>query len=220
MRGSVILSGSIHLVALISVFFIRPPAAFVVPGPDVVQVALVDPSASPIVPTPEPPQPKAPEPEEQIEPEPEKGVKIEPPKPKKKEPPRKEQPPPKPAPSRTPILSSAQVGNAGLRGDVGVDAGNFEFTYYLVLIRNKIAGNWSPPAGLSTGGNPVRAVVYFRVGRGGQISAMRIESASGVEVFDRSATRAVTISDPLPPLPLGFPGGDLGVHFGFEWESP
>jgi hypothetical protein len=24
----------------------------------------------------------------------------------------------------------------------------------------------------------------------------------------------------MPPLPAGFPGGDLGVHFGFEWESP
>ena len=221
MRNSVILSGGIHLVAVTAIYLVRPPAAFVIPGPDVVQVALVDPNATTVPPTPTPPEPTPPEPEEeQIEPEPEKGVKIEPAKPKKKEPPRKQAPPPKPSPSRSPLLSSAAVGTAGLRGDVGVDAGDFEFTYYLVLIRNKIAANWSPPAGLSTGGNQVRAVVYFRVGRGGEISAIRLESASGTEVFDRSATRAVTLSDPLPPLPLGFPGGDLGVHFGFEWESP
>ena len=24
----------------------------------------------------------------------------------------------------------------------------------------------------------------------------------------------------LPPLPLGYAGSELGVHFGFEWESP
>jgi hypothetical protein len=28
------------------------------------------------------------------------------------------------------------------------------------------------------------------------------------------------LSDPLPPLPLGFPGSELGVHFGFDWEAP
>jgi TonB family protein len=209
-------------VAVTAIYLVRPPAAFVVPGPDVVQVALVDPSATPVQPTPAPPEPKVEEPEEAIEPEPEKGVKLEPPKTKKKEPPPKNEKaaPPKPTSARAPLLGSAQVGTAGLRGDVGVDAGDFEFTYYLVLIRNKIAGNWAPPAGLSTGGNPVRAVVYFRVGRGGEISAMRIEAPSGTEVFDRSTIRAVTLSDPLPPLPLGFPGGDLGVHFGFEWESP
>jgi UDP-2,3-diacylglucosamine pyrophosphatase LpxH len=39
------------------------------------------------------------------------------------------------------------------------------------------------------------------------------------ECFDRSALRAVTISDPLPPLPDGFGGSELGVHFGFDWET-
>ena len=112
------------------------------------------------------------------------------------------------------------MGTAGLRGDVSVEGANFEFTYYLVLIRNKIASNWSPPAGVVTSGNPARAVVYFKVSRGGALSEVRTESASGVEYFDRSALRAVTLSDPLPPLPLGYGGGQLGVHFGFEWESP
>ena len=222
MRGSVTFSGAVHLAVLIAVCIVRPPASFVVPGPDVVQVALVDPSAvlQATPPTPKPPQVKAPEPKkEMIQPEEAKGVKLEPPKPpKKREPPKKQAPPPSPA--QAPTLPSAQVGPSGLRGDVGVDAADFEFTYYLVLVRNKIAGNWAPPAGLSTGGNPVRAVVYFRVGRGGEISAMRLETASGQDVFDRSAVRAVTLSDPLPPLPLGFAGGELGIHFGFEWESP
>jgi outer membrane biosynthesis protein TonB len=221
MRSYVVFSGAVHLAVLIAVYFVHPPASFVVPGPDVVQVALVDPNAAitPPAPTP-PPVEKAPEPKEQIQPEEAKGVKLEPPKAPKPKPKKQEQAPPPPAPSRAPTLPSTQVGTAGLRGDVGVDATDFEFTYYLVLVRNKIAGNWTPPAGLSTGGNPVRAVVYFRVGRGGEISGMRLETASGQGMFDASSMRAVTLSDPLPPLPLGFSGGELGIHFGFEWESP
>jgi TonB family protein len=215
MRGSVWGSGLVHLLIVAVLFVVRRPVSLVVPGPDVIQVALLDPSAA-ITPPP-PPEPVAPEPAS-VTPVEEEGVKIETPKPTK---------PPKPQPSPAPhtraaasTLPSAQVGPAGLKGDVNVDTGDFEFTYYLVLIRNRIAGNWSPPSGISTGGNPVRAVVYFRIGRGGELSDIRIETASGVEFFDHSALRAVTISDPMPPLPLGFTGGELGVHFGFDWEAP
>jgi outer membrane biosynthesis protein TonB len=220
MRGSVMLSSAVHLIVLIAVYFAHPASNFVVPGPDVVQVSLLDPNApaSPTPPTPPPPPQPTPPVKERIQPEDTKGVKLEPAKPQKPQP---AQPaPPPPSTQRTPVLASAQVGPAGLRGDVGVDASDFEFTYYLVLVRNKIAANWAPPAGLATGGNPVRAVVYFRVGRGGEISGLRVETPSGQELFDGAGTRAVTLSDPLPPLPLGFSGGDLGIHFGFEWESP
>ena len=70
-----------------------------------------------------------------------------------------------------------------------------------VLVRNRIAQNWTPPAGLATGAAGARRRVL-------QDRARRLESRlrassrpSGVEFFDRSALRAVIISDPLPPLP-------------------
>ena len=220
MRGSVLGSGVVHALLVAVLLVVRHPVNIVVPGPEAIQVALIDPAATlappPPAPTPAPETVKAPE----VKPVEDTGVKLTPPKTKKKPKPEKphEEPPKSEAPA--PNLPTARVGPAGLRGDLAVDAGNFEFTYYLVLIRNRIAANWSPPAGISTGGNLVRAMVYFRVGRGGELSDIRIESVSGVEFFDRSALRAVTISDPMPPLPLGFAGGDLGVHFGFEWEAP
>jgi TonB family protein len=147
------------------------------------------------------------------------GVKLapEPPKKKKKSEPREEAPPAQPV---MPALPSASVGSAGLKGDLTLDTQDFAFTYYLVLVRNRIAANWAPPAGVATGGQRVRSVVYFRVSRGGELTGVRMEEASGLEFFDRSAVRAVMLSDPLPPLPLGFPGGDLGIHFGFDWEAP
>ena len=221
MRGSVLGSGVAHTVLVVILLIVRTPVTMVVPGPDVVQVALIDPSA-PIAPAPTPPPEQPPPKPPEIKPEEAEGVKIEKerPKPKPKAPEAEKKPPPKPVTASSPTLAPARVGPAGLSGDLSVESGNFEFTYYLMLIRNQIAANWTAPAGLSTGGNPVRAVVYFRVQRGGEITGIRLETASGFEFFDRSTIRAVTVSDPLPPLPLGFSGGELGIHFGFEWESP
>ena len=218
MRGAIIGSGVFHLLLLVALFYVRSPASLVIPGPEVVQVALLDPGAlTPVAPPTVEPPPDKPILTE-VKPVVDTGVKLQPP-PRKKpqpEPPREEAPPPTPAPA----LPSDAAGPSGLRGDVAVDARDFEFTYYLVLVRNKIASNWTPPAGLATGGRPVRAVIYFRISRGGEVSEVRIENGSGLEFFDRSAARAVMLSDPLPPLPLGFASGDLGVHFGFDWEAP
>jgi len=220
MRGSVLGSGVAHGALVVFLLVVRPPMNAIVPGPDVVQVALVDPTET-IAPVPEPPQKPPPEAPPEIKPEEDEGVKIAPvrPPPKKKQEKKEQAPRPEPQ-AAAPTLPSAKVGPAGLSGDMSVDSNNFEFTYYLMLVRNQIAARWAPPSGLSTGGNPVRAVVYFRVGRGGEIGGIRLETASGLEFFDRSALRAVTVSDPLPPLPLGFAGGELGIHFGFDWESP
>ena len=218
MRGSVLGSGVVHLVLLVVLLVVRAPVSMIVPGPDVVQVALLDPSAMP-APQPAPPPPPEPREQEKIAPVEEEGVKLEPKKPPK--PKAEEKPVEKPRPA-TPsaALPSAPAGAAGLKGEVSVDGGDFEFTYYLVLVRNKIASNWAPPAGLATSGNPVRSVVYFKIQRNGNLSAVRMETGSGIEFFDRSTERAVVLSNPLPPLPLGFGGSELGVHFGFEWESP
>ena len=66
----------------------------------------------------------------------------------------------------------------------------------------------------------VRATVYFRIDREGELSATRLEAQSGAEFFDRSALRAVQVSNPMPPLPLGYTGAVLGVHFEFEYDAP
>lgn len=196
---------------------VRPTSQWVVPGPDVVQVALVEPSQTVSRPTVPAPRPEAPK--ETPRPVEDDGVRLERPRPRPESPRETPTRSPEPAAAAT-TLPATRVGAAGLQGDLTADAGNFEFTYYLVLIRNRIASNWQPPAGISTGGNRVRAVVYFRVGRSGDLGGVRVETASGVEFFDRSTLRAVTLSDPMPPLPLGYVGKELGIHFGFDWESP
>jgi protein TonB len=216
MRSQLIGSTVAHLSLLVALFAVPRPSMIVVPGPEVVQVALLQPSATQTFVPPAPPKRAATE-VESVQPTEETGVKLTPPKPPKKKPVKTEEPAPTPPEAALPY---AAMGPAGLKGQVAVDATDFEFTYYLMLVRNRIAQNWTPPAGLVTAGRPVRAVVYFRIQRSGELNDVRIEDASSVEFFDRSALRSVLISAPLPPLPLGYSGYDLGVHFGFEFASP
>ena len=223
MKGMILASTIVHG-ALVSVLFVvRPTRDIIVPGPDVVQVALLG------APEPPPPAPvvKA---NDAVVPDESEGVQIE--KPKAKPKPEVKQttkiPDPKaPAPKETPperppeterhtVLPYAAVG-AGMAGQVAVDDSNFEFAYYLQMVRVQIARNWTPPAGSQTG---ARAEVYFRVNRAGEISDLRLETSSGADYFDQTALRAVVITSQLPPLPVGYPGADLGIHFGFEYTGP
>jgi TonB family protein len=219
-RNALLGSAAAHVAILAVVFAVRQGEPLIVPGPDVVQVALLEPGAmARIAPAPAPSSPRAEMKVPDVEPERAEGVKLAPPKKPatpKSAPPTEEAAPPAAGGTALPY---AHVGNAGLSGGLTADARDFEFTYYLMLIRNKIAQNWTPPAGLGAG-RAVRAVVYFHVGRNGDVSGVRLETPSGVEFFDRVSVRAVSLSDPLPPLPLGFPGSDLGIHFGFEYARP
>src|SRR5437867_5786542 len=99
MRASVLSSSVVHLVILAALLVVRIVPPLIVPGPDVVQVALVEPSAVVTQPPPpvEKPQPQAPE----IKPTEESGVKLAPPKPPKKKTPekREERAPAEPAPA-------------------------------------------------------------------------------------------------------------------------
>lgn len=217
MRGSVLGSSLVHLALLVVLLAVRTAAPIVIPGPDVVQVALVDaPNAAIIAP---PPAPKPKLEAAEVAPTDEQGIKLEPPKKKKPEKKKEEEEPVPVPPTPAAALPYATVGNAGLRGQISLDVHDFEFTYYLILVRNRIAQSWAPPAGLAAVKSP-HALVYFRIGRDGSLSNIRLEEASGIEFFDRSAVRAVTLSNPLPPLPLGYTGGGLVVHFGFEYAGP
>jgi protein TonB len=215
MRGAVVGSALVHLALLVGMFAAQTRAPRLLNGPDVMRVALLEPTAMPAAPPAPAPKPEPVVPD--LKPEEGSGVKVTPPRPK---PPKKEVKPATPEPPPQVSIPAAPLGRPGLQGDVTVDSGDFEFNYYLLLLRNRIAQNWAPPAGLVSGGQPIRAVVYFRVVREGNVLDVRLETTSTADMFDRSALRAVVLSDPLPPLPDGFKGASLGVHFGFEYTTP
>lgn len=220
MKGSIAGSAAVHVALTAGLFLWRAGGTVLVPGPDVVQVSLVDASLAAL---PAPAPAPAAEPKRERAPDEDAGLRIEKkPARKKEEKPRAETPP-APAPSRASAAAAAprvalpyaDVGG-GLRGQVAVDASNFEFGYYLQQVRVLVARNWTPQPGLPAG---TRAEVYFRVARDGSLTAPVVERSSGNEYFDQSARRAVLVTGHLPPLPLGWAGADLGIHFGFEYTG-
>jgi TonB family protein len=229
-RGVLATSAVVHVAVLGALFFVRGGRTVMLPGPDVVQVALIGEPAPAPPPAPEP----VVRPTDTVTPDEDQGVQIqkERPKPKpvvKQQPqPDKPQPappkvadpvpsPPNPVPSNVrPQLEFAPVGE-GVSGGVATDDPNFEFAYYLQMVRSQIAHNWTPPDGAGSG---AKVVLHFRVARGGGISQLRLETGSGNPIFDQSALRAVVITQTLPPLPLGYAGADLGIHLGFQYTGP
>ena len=212
------LAGSVagHVVVVTALFFLHPPQRNI-ELPDAIQVNLM--SASPAVAAPAPPKPEVKKREESkstVKPDRtpnrplDNPVKI--PEGKEEEPKKVETPPEE-------TTRAEPTGTPGLSAGVAVDAVNFEFTYYLIALRNKIGKNWSAPAGVSRGKEPPRVVVFFRIGRDGRVTDSKLEETSGIPFFDQSALRAVLISDPLPPLPMGFDEDELGVHFAFEFTG-
>jgi len=88
-----------------------------------------------------------------------------------------------------------------------------ENSYYVDLMLQKIKESWRNPVR----GGLLKATVYFKILRNGEIINAEIEVPSGVSIFDQSAVRAVISASPLPPLPSQFTSEYLGVHLEFEY---
>jgi colicin import membrane protein len=144
-----------------------------------------------------------------------KEVKPPPEKPKETQAPKTKAPDPEPA-KQEPKAQGPQP-SAGATSNVRVDDEDFRFAYYLEIIKERVSFNWSPPP--VSGGRNVMCTVYFKIMRDGRISSVKVEQVSGFDLFDKSAVRAVNLSGPLPPLPAGFDGRWLGVHFEFQQTS-
>jgi len=136
---------------------------------------------------------------------------------------------PLPPPGPTPPSASPEPGpapgvggagapgfGAGSAGEIGaLDAEAFEFAWYRAALTQRLRGVWAKPM-VQNLQAPLRTTVYFRIQRSGRITDIQLETASGLDVLDRSALRAVYEANPLPPLPYGYQDDTLGVHFYFE----
>jgi len=141
------------------------------------------------------------------EPEPEKEPVVKP----EEKPEKKPEPEPEPEENSSMDVSVEQEQKEGT--SIAVDAPRFPFSYYLGAIQRKVSANWFAKSGKH--GSTVSCVVYFRLGRKGGVSGLRIEKRSGDPFFDRAALRAIRSSEPFPPLPRAFTEPSLGIHFKF-----
>ena len=97
---------------------------------------------------------------------------------------------------------------------VKLDNPTFDSPFYINLILTKVTNNWLDP--LPTTKAHLVATVYFRIVRSGKLKDLKIENSSGSPIFDQGAIKAISLSEPFPPLPDEYKSDFLGVHFEFE----
>ncbi len=93
-----------------------------------------------------------------------------------------------------------------------IDIPDFKYDYYLGLIRNKVDSRWSQPI---TYAQIKQTLIEFTINRNGGVDNAVVAESSGDYYFDQTALRAVSLSDPFPPLPRGYNENFLKVRYRF-----
>jgi len=106
----------------------------------------------------------------------------------------------KPAEETAPVQPSAAGAKKQDSVAVASTTGEFQFPPYLLIVRDKVERNWSPPPGVKG----TRVKVMFKVLRTGRVGEAKLVESSGNFYFDQAAMRAILASSPFPPLPEGF----------------
>ncbi|MGA7617429.1 MAG: TonB family protein [Thermoanaerobaculia bacterium] len=133
--------------------------------------------------------------------------------PEKKPAPAASQPQPASSASESPAADSGfAVPGIGQAGVTGLEGGDFPYTIYIERMLSLVGSHWFRPSSAQE----MLAQVYFVIERDGRIRDAQVEKSSGNPLFDRAALRSVVESSPLPPLPYGYSGNQLGVHLTFH----
>jgi colicin import membrane protein len=98
----------------------------------------------------------------------------------------------------------------GVQDGVGI-----QFQLYNASLRSQIKKNWGLPEELIKR-QDISAEILIRISRNGHIEDSRFQRKSGVEAFDQEVLRTLKKSDPLPPLPEGYPKGSYDVILTFH----
>ena len=90
----------------------------------------------------------------------------------------------------------------------------FDYEEYLADMKARIEEAWRQPM-VGPHSGVLKTTIFFTILKDGSIDERRVEFSSEDNTFDRAALEAVVNVDPLPVLPEGFRGDQLGVHLDF-----
>ncbi|MEZ5290120.1 MAG: TonB family protein [Vicinamibacterales bacterium] len=112
--------------------------------------------------------------------------------------------------SRVPFGGTASgSGGTGARFDVG----DFCCPQYLATMQDRILRNWeSKQQTLGT------TILSFTVQRDGRLTDIAVERSSGNATLDFIATRALRLTQRIPPLPPEYTNQSLAVRLTFEYQ--
>lgn len=86
-----------------------------------------------------------------------------------------------------------------------------EMPIYIEIISDRILDRWIQPSGAKG----LLVKITFDILSDGQVSDVRVTKTSGNDGLDQSVLTAVLRSNPLPPLPKGYPGNSFKMILGF-----
>ncbi|HWQ55241.1 MAG TPA: TonB family protein [Bryobacteraceae bacterium] len=108
-----------------------------------------------------------------------------------------------------------QASNLELLSDpMGVD-----FRPYLIKVLASVRRNWFAVMPESAKlGRPGRVSIQFVIARNGSVPKLVIVGYSGTDAFDRAAVAGISASNPFPPLPTEFHGGQVRLQLNFSYN--
>jgi TonB family protein len=68
-------------------------------------------------------------------------------------------------------------------------------------------------------GRQGRVVIQFAIAKEGTVPKLVIAQSSGAEALDRAAVAGISASNPFPPLPPEFRGGQVRLQLVFTYNT-
>lgn len=98
-------------------------------------------------------------------------------------------------------FENSQGGKTDAGASIQFDSKGLDFGPWLRRFEARVRRNWYVPQAPLTG----RVVITFWVHRNGALTEVEIVKVSGVDSFDMAAFQALKLSNPVDPLPDGYP---------------
>jgi len=111
---------------------------------------------------------------------------------------------------------------AGASVELQSDPQGADFKPYLAHILAIVRANWRRviPESARMGTLRGRTTIEFIISRDGSIPKLVTADSSGSDPLDRAAVAGLSMSNPLPPLPADFKGGQVRLAFSFSYNMP
>ncbi|MBN1571225.1 MAG: TonB C-terminal domain-containing protein [Acidobacteria bacterium] len=125
-----------------------------------------------------------------------------------------------PEPGSGGIAGGSGGSGGGAGGGIGISigsgSGGFGGHWYAQRVEARISSNWTrPPEGIR-----VEMVYSFFIAANGTIYGVKQEKSSGNPQMDRTAERAILVSNPLSPPPAEFRGRPIQFVAQFVYPPP
>ena len=118
-------------------------------------------------------------------------------------------------------IRSAPTGPPRAGVQLKSDPMGVDFKPYLLEVLQAVRRNWFAVMPESARlGQRGQVVLVFGVGKDGKINKVVFSTESGARPLDRAAVAALSMSDPLPPLPSAFKGSSVALQFTFQYNAP